>query len=72
VLVGNVGSQTIVVPVQVGQLVNREARYTLRIYNSERGSWEEPIHAAGEGINVLAVAIEEYGYRALELTEQQM
>ena len=69
VLVGTVGTQTGVVPVNLSEVVDPDASYDLRIYNSERGAWEENRRESGHVVLFLAVSIEAYGFRAIELTK---
>ncbi len=69
VLVGNVGSQTSVVPVNMQEVLDEKALYTVRIYNSERGRWEHGHQERGAAIAALAVSIETNGYRIIELKE---
>ena len=67
VLVGNVGAQTSVVPLDLHQLLDAQAAYRVRIYNSERGVWERGHREPGSVARALAVVIEEGGFRAIEL-----
>jgi hypothetical protein len=69
VLVGNAGTQTSVVPLSLRELVRAEARYDIRIYNSERGAWETGHRESGQVTQTLAVSVEANGYRAIELKE---
>lgn len=67
VLIGNVGAQTAVVPVNLEDVVDPAATYDTRIYNSERGDWETGRRATGAAVVSLAVSIESKGYRIIEL-----
>jgi Amylo-alpha-1,6-glucosidase len=67
IMVGNVGSQTCAVPLNVSRIVERGATYEPRIYDSERDAWETGTRATGEKLCALAVSIETHGYRLIEL-----
>jgi hypothetical protein len=67
ILVGNVGTETVVVPLDVHELLDPAATFAIRIYNSERGAWESESGASGGSLGSLAVSIEEGGFRAIEL-----
>ncbi|MGI8913907.1 MAG: MGH1-like glycoside hydrolase domain-containing protein [Chloroflexota bacterium] len=69
VLVGNVGSGTTVVPLDLQQVADPAGTYAMRIYNSERSAWEPTQRITGQVACSLAVSIEANGYRAVELTE---
>jgi glycogen debranching enzyme len=71
VLVGNTGTQTGIVPINLGGVINLEARYDVRIYNSERGAWEPSHRESGSGVVFLALPIETNGFRAIQLKEIQ-
>ncbi len=68
-LVGNVGDQTSVVPVNLQEVLDADASYDLRIYNSEREEWQIGARETGRTIASLAVPIESTGFRAIELTQ---
>ncbi len=65
ILVGNVGTQTSVVPVNLQEVIDPAKDYTLRVYNSERGDWESAKHQKGSAFAALAVSIESNGYRII-------
>ncbi len=65
VLVGNVGTATINVPLDLTELLEPHVRYHTRVYNSERGDWETDSVLAREQICTIAVTIESQGYRVL-------
>ena len=65
VLVGNVGTATINVPLDLTELLEPHVRYHTRVYNSERGDWETDSVLAREQICTIAVSIESQGYRVL-------
>ena len=71
VLIGNVGSATSVVPVELRGLLNPNAQYQMRIFNSERESWLPGHRDSGRDAASLAVSIEANGFRAIELREVQ-
>jgi len=68
ILVGNVGTQTSVVPVNLQEVIDPAKDYTLRVYNSERGDWEGAKHQKGSAFAALAVSIESNGYRVIKVT----
>ncbi len=65
VLVGNVGTATKNVPLDLTDLLEPHVRYHSRVYNSERGDWETDSVLAREQICTVAVTIESQGYRVL-------
>ncbi len=69
VFIGNSAAQTIVVPIDLVDILDGQARYDLRIYNSERDAWEAARNEPGQVLASLAVPIEENGFRAIELKE---
>jgi hypothetical protein len=69
VLVGNVGTTTTVVPLNLEEAVDPETLYDVRIYNSERGAWQQGHRENGQIAGSLAVIIEENGFRAVELRQ---
>ncbi len=66
-LVGNVGTQTVTVPMNIAALLEPHASYDVRIYNSERDAWEPGDLGAGEDLGAVALSIETGGYRLIEL-----
>ena len=69
VLVGNAGTQTMTAPVDLSRAVQRERKYALRIFNSERDRWIDGETLTGAELASLAVPIERNGYRLIELKE---
>lgn len=67
ILVGNVGSQTSAVPLNLSRIIEPGATYETRIYDSERDGWEKGAPDSGESLRALAVTIETHGYRLIEL-----
>ena len=67
VLIGNVGTQTSVVPVTLQRLIDNDTSYDVRIYNSERGGWGPRQKAIGADLCMLGLPIESHGYRIIEL-----
>ena len=67
VLVGNVGTQTSVVPVTLQRLIGNDTTYDVRLYHSERGGWEPRQRATGADLCMLGLSIESHGYRIIEL-----
>jgi hypothetical protein len=71
VLIGNVGTQTSVVPVNLQEILDPNTEYDLRIYNSERQAWGTGARRRGRSLHSLAVPIESAGFRAIELKKAQ-
>jgi hypothetical protein len=69
VLVGNVGSQTSIVPLDLHDVVDAHGSYELRIYNSERRAWERRRRELGTVVAALALSIEVNGFRAIEIKQ---
>jgi hypothetical protein len=69
VLVGNVGTQTSIVPLDLHEVVDANTQYDLRIYNSERRAWEPGHRESGTIVAALALGIEVNGFRAIELKQ---
>lgn len=67
VLIGNVGEQTTTIPINVSRLVEGEATYMVRLFNSERGAWEEPEEEVGAELTTLAISVEGKGFRLLNI-----
>jgi hypothetical protein len=67
VFIGNSAAQTVVVPIELVDILDGGARYDLRIYNSERDTWESAGTQLGQVLASLAVPIEENGFRTIEL-----
>jgi len=70
VLIGNVGTQTTAVPFNLARIIDHARDYQVRIYDSERDSWEEFNGQKGERLTSLAMSVEVHGYRLIELREQ--
>ncbi|HLY01665.1 MAG TPA: amylo-alpha-1,6-glucosidase [Candidatus Cybelea sp.] len=68
ILLGNTESNTVSMPINVEDVVDRSQSYQVRVYNSEKRDWEAPVMRGGEGLTALAVLIEANGFRLLELT----
>jgi hypothetical protein len=69
VLVGNVGIQTSIVPLDLHDVVDAHGSYDLRVYNSERRIWEPRRREPGTIVAALAVGIEVNGFRAIEIKQ---
>jgi hypothetical protein len=67
IVVGNAGTQTSIVPVNLSDLVDPAATYDVHLYNSERGAWEPERREQGSMVGFLPISIEAGGYRALTL-----
>ena len=67
VLIGNVGDQTSTIPINLSRLVDPDANYMVRLFNSERGAWEDPEEEIGAELTTLALSIESKGFRLLNL-----
>ncbi|MBV9737197.1 MAG: hypothetical protein JO177_03410 [Candidatus Eremiobacteraeota bacterium] len=67
ILVGNVGDQTSTIPMNLSRLVDANTNYMVRLFNSERGAWEEPEEELGSELSTLALSIESKGFRLLNL-----
>ncbi|MDQ2872319.1 MAG: hypothetical protein M3R35_04205 [Candidatus Eremiobacteraeota bacterium] len=65
VLVGNVGTATTNVPLDLTELLEPHVRYRSRVYNSERDDWETDSVLSREQICTISVTIESQGYRVL-------
>ncbi len=69
-LIANVGDQTANVPVSIALLLNADAKYDLRIYNSEHDAWEAGTLGSGDDLGAIAVSVESEGYRLIEFRPQ--
>ena len=67
VFVGNIGSQTASIPLQLEDLLEADAQYSIRVYNSEQEAWEPEGHHAGSDLTSLVISIESQGYRLIRL-----
>jgi Bacterial alpha-L-rhamnosidase 6 hairpin glycosidase domain len=70
-LVGNTGAATIYAPVQIANETLLPDRATVRIYNSERQSWESREVREGRKLNSTAFSIERGGFRLVEITAER-
>ncbi len=68
VLVGNTTSETVPVPLDVERILDKSKSFSLRVYNSERKSWTEPIVGEPGSWSALAVLIEGDGFHLLQFT----
>jgi hypothetical protein len=67
-LVGNVSTTSINVPVDLSSILMGEAKYHVRIYNSERDVWETDTVIAREEVVSVTATIECQGYRLMHFT----
>ena len=67
VLVGNVSDQTATIPINLSKIVDPSATYASKIYVSEREAWEDFEPRPGAQLAVLAIIVEMFGYRLIEL-----
>src|SRR5579862_4650524 len=67
-LVGNASTTFVNVPVDLSSLLTVDAKYRVRIYNSERDDWETDTGIAREEIASVTVTIESQGYRLIHFT----
>ncbi|HKW44788.1 MAG TPA: amylo-alpha-1,6-glucosidase, partial [Candidatus Eremiobacteraceae bacterium] len=67
VLVGNVSDQTATIPINLSKVLDRAATYRAKMYVSERELWEDFESQSGAALASLAIVIEMYGYRLIEL-----
>lgn len=68
VMIGNANTSTVNVPLDLSQVLEPEAKYHVRMYNSERDDWETDAVLAREEVATLTATIESQGYRVLHLT----
>ena len=68
VLVGNVTTTSINVPVDLSLILTGEAKYHLRIYDSERDDWGTETVIAREEVVSVTTTIESQGYRLMRFT----
>jgi len=69
VLLGRVGADTGVVPVEVGDLLAAETTYTVHLYDSESYTWRGGDTATGAALSTFAVSLEGGGFKVLKLIE---
>ncbi|HKW45033.1 MAG TPA: amylo-alpha-1,6-glucosidase [Candidatus Eremiobacteraceae bacterium] len=67
VLVGNVSDQTATIPINLSKVLDHAATYRSKMYVSERELWEDFEPKSGAALASLAIVIEMYGYRLIEL-----
>jgi hypothetical protein len=68
ILVGNCSMQTVLSPIAIVDEAPASSRFRVRVYNSERGAWEEGQEVSTADLHGTIVAIEANGFRLLELT----
>jgi hypothetical protein len=71
ILVGNTGSETVHTPVVITDTTLLPEGGTLRLYNSERRSWERRAVIAPADLSGIALTIEAGGFRLLEISKQK-
>jgi len=69
VLLGRVGADTGVVPVEVGDVLAAETTYTVHLYDSESYTWRGGDTATGAALSTFAVSLEGGGFKVLKLIE---
>jgi hypothetical protein len=67
-LAGNVATTSINVSLDLSSILFGEAKYRVRIYNSERDDWDTDVDVARGDVASLAVSIESQGYRLMAFT----
>jgi hypothetical protein len=67
-LVGNVTTTSINVPVDLSSILMSEAKYRVSIYNSQRDGWETDTIIAREEVASITATIESQGYRLMHFT----
>ena len=67
-LVGNVTTTSINVPVDLSSILMADAKYRLSIYNSESDAWERETVIAREEVTSVTATIESQGYRLMHFT----
>jgi hypothetical protein len=68
VLIGNVTTTSINVPVDLSSVLLGEAKYRVSIYNSERDVWETETVIGREEVVSVTATIESQGYRLMHFT----
>jgi hypothetical protein len=68
VLIGNTGDQTIHTPVTIRDNVDAASRFAVRIYNSERGDWEDGGTVRLSDIHGIGISVDAGGFRLVELS----
>lgn len=66
-LVGNTEADTVAVPVDIQPVIDASKRYKLRMYNSERRSWEQPFIQEPGTLGAIAFSIEAGGFRLMQI-----
>jgi hypothetical protein len=69
VLVGNVSDQTATIPLNLSKVLDPATTYASKIYVSERETWEDFEPKLGASLTPLAIIVEMYGYRLIELRQ---
>ncbi len=67
-LIGNTGAETIYVPIQFADAQLLPERATVRVYNSERQSWEARGMLSRSQLSSTALSLEREGFRLVEIT----
>lgn len=67
VLVGNLGSETTTVPLDISGLLDPRAMYDVCIYDSERDAWQPDVLDSGSNVSTVSLSIEANGYRLVSL-----
>ena len=67
VLVGNVSDQTATIPLNLSKILEPAANYSSKMYVSEREAWEDFEPRPSASLASLAIIVEMYGYRLIEL-----
>lgn len=68
VLLGNTTTNTINVPMNVTRVLDPSMCYRLRVYDSERREWDTFGEGDGRHFAGLALSVDAYGFRLLEIT----
>ena len=66
IMVGNTASQTVTFPLDVSEALPAGARYTLRVFSSERNAWDDRGEATSQIRGPFAVSVETAGFRLAE------
>jgi hypothetical protein len=69
VLIGNVSDQTATIPLNLSKVLDPATTYASKIYVSERETWEDFEPKLGAALTPLAIIVEMYGFRLIELRE---
>jgi hypothetical protein len=71
VLIGNTGDGTVFTPMMIRSSVPPNARFLVRVYNSELGAWEPGLEFTPAELRAFSIAVEASGFRVIELTLQE-